>query len=99
MGHYPNLDIMCLATLREPAIANSLSSVVRDARFAEHHAQRGMNVDEFYAQLLIFRNTTRNMSDANATPSHPRNVRGREVKLFPIYQYKSMLFFCAIKSA
>ena len=37
-----HLDLMCLATLREAAIANRLSSVVRDARFAEHHAQHAL---------------------------------------------------------
>ena len=34
------MDFMCLATLREAAITNRLLSIVRDARFAEHHAQR-----------------------------------------------------------
>ena len=38
---------MCLATVREPAITNRLLSVVRDARFAEHHTQRGRVVLKF----------------------------------------------------
>ena len=36
---------MVLPPLREPAIANHLLWIVRDARFAEHHAQRTTGKD------------------------------------------------------